>query len=73
MTHHHESYMIINMGGVIAINPFAANQCLHRPAMKCTTEPQSHTRAAALPNAACKIDVEVAAARLYFASLFQHI
>ena len=41
MNCHHISYVIINMGGVIAINHFAANQCLHRPAIKCSTS-ESH-------------------------------
>ena len=48
------------MGGVIEINHFVSNQCLHtcRPSDE-VFKGESESHAATLPNAACKIDVKV--------------
>ena len=54
------SYVIINTGGENEINHFASNQCLHRPSDE-VLKGVSESRAATLPNAACKIDVKVTA------------
>ena len=37
----HELSSIRTMGRVIEINHFTTSQCLHRPRIKCSTEPQS--------------------------------